>query len=133
MTRISGWLHAGPETAAATIQLMPSLTLLTAGRPTMDPMAGLTSVRMKSLISDAKTAFDFVVIDSPPATLVPDAGVLVALADTTVLVIRAGSTPHASVAQAVGALGRDRILGTVLNRADKHTSAGRYWYGHGRK
>jgi hypothetical protein len=44
-------------------------------------------------------------------------------------VIRAGSTPHASVVQAVGALGRDRILGTVLNRADNSTSAGRYWYG----
>jgi len=84
---------------------------------------------MTLLVTDSKTAFDFVVIDSPPATLVPDAGVFVSLADTTVLVIRAGSTPHASVVQAVGALGRDRILGTVLNRADNSTSAGRYWYG----
>ena len=133
MTRISGWLHAGPETAAATIQLMPSLTLLTAGRPTMDPMGGLTSSRMKSLITDAKTAFDFVVIDSPPATQVPDASVLATLVDTTVLVIRAGSTDHAVVTQAIQAIGRERILGTVLNRADKNTSAGRYWYGHGRK
>jgi capsular exopolysaccharide synthesis family protein len=129
---LSDWFHAGSDAAAATIQLMPSLTLLTAGRPTMDPMAGLTSSRMKSLLHDAKTEFDVVVIDSPPATLVPDASVLVSLVDTTVLVIRAGSTPRASIVQAIEALGRDRILGTVLNRADKNTSADRYWYGHGR-
>ena len=126
---LSDWLHAGPDAAAATMQLMPSLTLFTAGRPTMDPMAGLTSSRMKALVAEAKEAFDFVVIDSPPATLVPDAGVLVSLVDTALLVIRAGSTPHAMVDQAVRALGRERILGTVLNGADKTTSAGQYWYG----
>jgi len=126
------WLRAGYDAPASTIQVMPSLTLMPAGHPTMDPMAGLSSSRMKSLIAEAKASFDFVVIDSPPATLVPDAGVLVSLVDTTVLVIRAGSTPHASVEQAVAALGRERILGTVLNCADATTSAGRYWYGHGR-
>jgi protein-tyrosine kinase len=129
---LSDWLHACPGAGEATIQLMPSLTLLTAGLPTMDPMAGLTSWRMQALIAEAKASYDFVVIDSPPATLVPDAGVLVTLVDATVLVIRAGSTPHASIAQAVEVLGRERILGTVLNGADETTSAGRYWYGHGR-
>ncbi|MCX6549909.1 MAG: CpsD/CapB family tyrosine-protein kinase [Acidobacteria bacterium] len=129
---LSDWLRNGPDTAAGTVQLMPSLTLLTAGRPTMDPMAGLTSQHMKALIAEAKSAFDFVVLDTPAATLVPDAGVLVSLVDTAVLVIRAGSTAYAAVDRAVATLGRDRILGTVLNRADKSTSAGRYWYGHGR-
>jgi Mrp family chromosome partitioning ATPase len=95
-------------------------------------MAGLTSSRMKSLLSEAKQGFDFVLIDTPPATLVPDASVLVTLVDTSVLVIRAGATAFASIDRAVAALGRDRILGTILNRADASTSAGRYWYGHGR-
>ena len=129
---LSDWLRAGSEATAPTVQLLPSLTLLPAGLPTMDPMAGLTSSRMKGLIAEAKETFDFVLIDTPPTTQVPDAGVLVSLVDTTVLVIKAGSTPHASITQAIGTLGRERILGTVLNRADNSTSAGHYWYGHGR-
>jgi capsular exopolysaccharide synthesis family protein len=130
---LSDWLHAGPDATASTIQLWPSLTLLTAGAPTMDPMAGLTSSRMKGLIAEAKDAFDFVLIDTPPATQVPDAGVIATLVDTTLLVIRAGSTAHPVVSRAIEAIGRERILGTVLNRAGKNTAAGRYWYGHGRK
>jgi len=129
---LSDWLQAGHDAPASAIQLMPSLALLTAGPPTMDPMAGLTSSRMKALIAEAKASFDFIVIDSPAATLVPDASVMVSLVDASVLVIRAGSTPHESVERAVAALGRERILGTVLNGADETTSAGRYWYGHGR-
>jgi len=129
---LTDWVHGGPATTPATIQVMPSLTLLTAGRPTMDPMAGLSSARMKALIAEAKAAFDFVLIDTPPVTQVPDAAVLVPLVDTAVLVIKAGSTPHSAIEQAISSLGRERILGTVLNRADNTTSAGRYWHGHGR-
>lgn len=129
---LTDWVHGGPDTTPATIQVMPSLTLMTAGRPTMDPMAGLSSARMKALIAEAKGAFDIVLIDTPPVTQVPDASVLVPLVDTALLVIKAGATPHATIEQAVNALGRERILGTVLNRADNTTSAGRYWHGHGK-
>jgi Mrp family chromosome partitioning ATPase len=91
-------------------------------------MAGLTSTRMKDLLKEASSAFDFVVVDSPPATLVPDAGILASLVDAAIHVIGAGSTPHGTIQRAIAALGRERILGTVLNRADK-TSVGSYGYG----
>ena len=126
---LGDWLRSGGNAGAATVQLLPGLTLLTAGRPTGDPMAGLTSAGMKALMKVASDAFDFVIIDTPPATLVPDAGILAELADASVLVIRANSTPHAQIERAVATLGRDRILGTVLNRADK-AAAGRYGYGY---
>jgi capsular exopolysaccharide synthesis family protein len=127
---LSDWVRGRDGTAAATVQLFPGLSLLTAGRPTTDPMAGLTSARMKELLKEASAAFDFVLVDAPPATLVPDAGLLAPLVDASVLVIRAGSTPHAAVERAIAALGRERILGTVLNRADK-SSTGSYGYGYG--
>lgn len=126
---LSDWLDGRDDAGIATLQLLPGLTLLTAGRPTTDPMAGLTSARMTDLLAKASAAFDFVIIDAPPATLVPDAGILAALADTTVLVIGAGSTPCDTIQRAIAAVGRERILGTVLNRADI-VSAGHYGYGY---
>ena len=94
---LSDWVRGSDDARAATVQLFPGLTLLTAGRPTSDPMAGLTSARMKDLLREASAAFDFVVVDAPPANLVPDAGILAPLVDTAVLVIKAGSTPHAAI------------------------------------
>ena len=126
---LGDWLRCGGAAGAATVQLLPGLTLLTAGRPTGDPMAGLTSAGMRALMKIASDAYDFVVVDTPPATLVPDAGILADLVDAAVLVIRANSTPHAVIERAIATIGRERILGTVLNRADK-MSVGRYGYGY---
>ncbi len=39
--------------------------------------------------------------------------------------------PNETIERAVKTLGRDKILGTVLNRAD-HASAGHYGYGYPR-
>lgn len=127
---LTEYLRAYDDSPAPTVELSPGLTLLPAGRPTSDPMGGLTSRRMQQLIADAAEAFDFVLIDTPPVTLIPDAGVLAPLADAVVLVIAAATTPYDAVERAVTTIGRDRILGTVLNKAEE-ASLGRYGYGYG--
>jgi Mrp family chromosome partitioning ATPase len=96
-------------------QVSPCLSVLPGGKPDSDPMAGLTSTRMRRLITEAKEAFDWVIIDTPPLVLLPDAHLLASMVDGVVLVIRANSTPHALVKRAVDSLGRDRIVGVVLN------------------
>ena len=106
----------------------PRLTLLTAGRPDPDPMSGLTSERMRRVIEEAASRFDWVIIDTPPVGLLPDARLLAAMADATLLVIRAGATPYAFVRRAVEAIGRDRIFGVVLNRAEDGVGTGSYGY-----
>lgn len=127
---LTEYLRGFDDTPAATVELFPGLTLLPAGRPTNDPTGGLTSRRIKQLIADAADTFEFVLIDTPPVTLIPDSGLLAPLVDAVVLVIAAASTQHDVVERAVATLGRDRILGTVLNKADA-TSFGRYGYGYG--
>lgn len=115
------------------LQATPTLSILTAGRPDPDPMSGLTSNRMRDLVQRAAAEFDWVVIDTPPITLMPDAKLLAEMADVALLVIHAGSTPHRLVQRAVDALGRNRILGVVLNRVDLRTLAGGYgnsYYGY---
>jgi capsular exopolysaccharide synthesis family protein len=126
---VSDWLRDRGDDTASTVQLLPRLTLLTAGGATSDPMAGLTSDRMARLIADAAASFDFVIVDAPSVNDVPDAHILAGLTDATVLVIRAGMTPHAAIDRAVAALGRERILGAVLNDADR-LAAGRLAHGY---
>jgi len=127
---LSDFLRAPEGGPVATLRVMPNLTLLPAGRPTSDPMRGLTSPQMGQLLADAAKSFDFVIIDTPPASLIPDANLLAPQVDAVILVIAAGSTQFDAIESAIEAVGRDRILGTVLNRADKK-SFGRYGYGYG--
>lgn len=100
------------------------LTVLTAGQPTSDPMGALSSERMRRLVEEARETFDWVVIDTPPIGLLSDASLLAQMADGAILVVKAGATPYDLVQRAVAALGRDRLLGVVLNRADAPNAAG---------
>jgi capsular exopolysaccharide synthesis family protein len=99
-------------------QLTPRFAVLTAGRPGPTPLAGLTSVRMARLIDECAKHFDWVLLDTPPVGLLPDAQLLARLTRAVVLVIAANVTPAATVERAVAELGPDCIIGTVLNRVD---------------
>jgi len=115
------------------IQVSPRLTVITAGRPDPDPMGALTSARMRRVLSEAAELFDWVIVDTPPVGLLPDGRLLTGMVDGALLVIRAGSTPFALITRAVEALGRDRIIGVVLNALDpKQQDAATYYsYGYG--
>lgn len=130
-------LRADREQKLSLVQVSPKLTLLTAGRPDPDPMSGLSSDRMRRVIEEATARFDWVIVDTPPVGLLPDAKILAQMADSTLFVVRAGKTPYALVQRAVATLGRDRILGVVLNRTEEGLdgSYGYYSYydGYGRK
>jgi Mrp family chromosome partitioning ATPase len=92
-------------------------------------MSVLVSERMRRILKDAAATFDWVIIDTPPMGLLSDAHLLVNLIDTVVLVIRAGATPLKTIQSATEAVGRDRILGVVLNRtaALPHAEAHHYY------
>ena len=116
----------------ALVQVSPLLSVLPAGRATPDPIAGLTSSRMAAILDEAVERFDWVILDTPPVGLLSDALLLAAMADVAILVVGAGSTPCGAVQRALDALGRERVLGVVLNRADESVSGGDYYdyYGY---
>jgi capsular exopolysaccharide synthesis family protein len=95
------------------------LSALTAGHPGPTPLAGLTSERMGEVIQECAARFDWVLIDTSPVGVLPDAHVLARLAGGVLFVIAAGSTPATAVERAIGELGPDSIIGTVLNRVDE--------------
>jgi protein-tyrosine kinase len=125
---LSDGLISDAERRLPVRQVSERLALLPAGRPSADPMAGLTSVRMRRLLDEAREAFDWVIIDTPPVALLPDANLLASMVDGAVLVVKAGSTPYELVRRAVESIGRDRLFGTVLNRAEHQPHS--YSYSH---
>ena len=110
------------------IHLSDYLSVLTAGRPDPDPMSVLASPRMRRVLEDACDAFEWVIVDTPPVALLSDAHLLASLVDSVVLVVRAGETPVRAIRTAADAVGRDRILGVVLNRARVANTGKQYGY-----
>jgi protein-tyrosine kinase len=121
-------LRAEMERKVPLIELTENLTLLPAGRPETDPMSVLSSDRMRRVLEEAGSNFDWVIVDTPPVGLLTDAHLLASLVDTVLLVVQAGHTAVAAVKTAIQAIGRDRILGIVLNRAHEVLPANSYEY-----
>ena len=112
------------------VQVQQNLWLLPAGAPDPNPTSLVTSLAMKQMLEEASTQFDWVILDTPPVGLMPDANLLAAMVDVAFVVVNAGQTPYPLVKKAVDAIGLDRVLGVVLNRADRSVAAGAYSYGY---
>jgi len=100
----------------------PPLTVLPAGPVTEHPAELLESTAMKRLLATLKTQFDLIIIDAPPALPVADPGILAALADGVLLVVRAGKTQRKTVLQAQELLKKMKanLLGCVLTHVEYH-------------
>jgi protein-tyrosine kinase len=106
-----------PEVKIPVLQVSEKLSLLTAGRPASDPMRVLSSERMDHVLQEARGRFDWVLLDTPPITLLTDASLLASKADLVVLVVEAGKTSYQVALRAIDVVGRNRLIGVVLNRA----------------
>jgi capsular exopolysaccharide synthesis family protein len=109
-------------------EISPRLALIPAGRPNPDPLSGLTSPRFEALVQAAAREYDWVVIDTPPVGLLTDANLIVRLADAVVMVVAAGRVAYRELQRAADALGRDRIIGVVLNRVAEQPFSAEYGY-----
>ena len=131
LSGLNDGIRSGVDRKVPLISVSQYLSVLTAGRPDPDPMSVLSSDRMRRVLADAARAFDWVIVDTPPVGMLSDAHLLSSLVDTVVLVIKAGTTPLRAMKQSVEAIGRDRILGVVLNCTDAASHVYQYYgYGH---
>jgi capsular exopolysaccharide synthesis family protein len=120
----------GDERELPFVDICEGLTVLTAGSPRPAPLAGLIGDRMREIIADGEQRFDWVLIDSSPIGVLPDAQLLGRLVGAVILVIGAGSTPAETVERAVEELGgSDAIFGVVLNRIEERRISGARYYG----
>ncbi len=106
--------------------------LLPTGPPPPNPLLLLSLERFATLVSELKQAYDWVLIDSPPASSVSDAVVLADLADSCLVVIRHDDTDRDVIRRAVQRIEsvNTRVVGAVLNGVDMTKSYNRdYYYG----
>jgi capsular exopolysaccharide synthesis family protein len=82
-----------------------NLFVLPAGRPPANPAELVGSQRMREVLAELRTRFDFIVVDTPPVLPVTDAVVLAREADGVVLVVKGHDTPRELARRA-----RDRLV-----------------------
>ena len=109
---------------------LANLSVIPAGAIPPQPAELLGSAVMKNCLNRWRQEYDFIIIDSPPALSVTDAVLLSADVDSVLLVLRAGHTTKTALRRTCGILGQvnAKILGTVLNGLDVHTSDYQYYY-----
>jgi polysaccharide biosynthesis transport protein len=80
----------------------------------------LMSQRMRDLIAELRSEFDYIVIDAPPLLPVVDALALATVADKVLLIVEWGQTRSASISEAFKVLRPEahRVAGIVLNKVD---------------
>jgi capsular exopolysaccharide synthesis family protein len=129
-TGLTNALVGDPHVLVPTVRISSHLELLTAGTASIDPMSALTSERLRLVVRQAAGEFDWIVLDTPPAELLPDARILASLADVAILVVEAGSTKYELAVRAIENIGRDRVIGVVLNQlADTQDAGEDVYYG----
>jgi capsular exopolysaccharide synthesis family protein len=102
------------ETAIKDFYLLPR------GALAPNPADLLMSQRMRDILNELRSSFDFIVIDSPPIIAVSDAAVLSALCDGVVLVFDGQKTTTQSAKRSLEVLDNvgARPLGVILNGID---------------
>jgi len=113
------------------VQVTEGLTVVPAGSSDQ-PIAALVSDRMKHLVEQASSRFDWILLDTPPVGLLSDANLLASMTDAVVFVVGASSSPYQMVQRAIAAVGPERVIGVVLNRASEDAlPKGSYYYNYG--
>jgi capsular exopolysaccharide synthesis family protein len=93
-----------------------SLDLLTSGGD-QAPGDVLSGRRMSEILTEMRTAYEIVVVDSPPMSLLASARSLAARSDGSVLVVRAGQSKRQGIERALQVLGPEKTIGIVFNGA----------------
>jgi capsular exopolysaccharide synthesis family protein len=105
------------------------LTVLPAGQATAAPLAQLTSVRLRTIVDESAAKFDWVLLDTPPIGVLPDAQHVASVSQAILLVIAANATPYTLVQRAIASVGAERIVGTMLNYVDGRQLLDKQMYG----
>ncbi|MBU4185667.1 MAG: exopolysaccharide biosynthesis protein, partial [Proteobacteria bacterium] len=91
------------------------------------------------LLEEVKTRYAdrYIIVDSPPPQLTAETGAIARQVDGIIIVVKFGSTRREMVEDMLEKLGKEKILGVIINRFDiqsKNYGYGKYGnYGKYRK
>jgi receptor protein-tyrosine kinase len=111
------------------------LSVLAAGPTPPNPSELLGSLAAEKMLSELRSRFDYVIIDSAPLLAVTDGAILAAKSDGALVVVKAGKTRRDQLAHAIGMLNDvgAKLLGSMLTmmptRGSGAYSYNYYYYG----
>ncbi len=114
LTGILAGLCGSPE---AIITVNPSFDVLTSGIIPPNPSELLASSSFDKLISSLRLAYDYIIIDTPPAGMVSDALLVAPKTEGILLVVKEKATSHNDFERLLDnlKLADIKVLGAVLN------------------
>ncbi len=107
------------------------LHILFAGKYPPNPSELLASASFADLLTQLRTSYDYILIDTPPLGLVVDAAVIAPLCDGMILVLANSRVRYTQLQNTAGQLRKSgcRILGVVCNNKQvRHHKKSRYYY-----
>lgn len=108
---------------------MENLLFIPAGRSTSNPAEMIANGRLSILLGQAEPLFDWIVIDSPPAVPVSDAGLIANHCDGVLMVVRSDATPSDVARKARAEFDDKLLLGVVLNGIKRGSAEYSRYYG----
>jgi protein-tyrosine kinase len=97
---------------------MEGLFLVPSGKEITNPAELISNGRLKILLQRIEPLFDWIIVDSPPAVPVSDAGVLAKACDGVLMVVRSNATPVDMARRARMEFPDQALVGVVLNGTD---------------
>jgi len=102
-----------------------AMDILPAGERATSPYELLRSARLGELFQEARRAYDYVIVDTPPLVAVPDCRVLASVVDGFLIVVAAHRTPKRLVEEALSIVEPTKTIGLIYN-GDERPLAGYY-------
>ncbi len=107
---------------------MENLFFIPSGRVVSSPAELVANGRLKFLLNRVEALFDWIIIDSPPAVPVSDAGLLANYCDGVLIVVRSNATPFDIARKTRREFRDDLLVGVVLNGIAAGSSYTQYYY-----
>ena len=100
-----------------------NLYLLLSGENVQDPSEMLSSEQTEEIIKHAKTEFDYVIIDTPPCSMIADTSILAGYSDAIVMVVRQDTASLRRIRRALDNLDNSgaEVVGCIYNDASAGT------------
>ena len=129
---LSDYLSKGTSLSDLLIRTsIDKLTILPAGRPPDNPSELLSSERMSELLAEATARYHdrLIILDSPPPSMTAETSVLARWVDGVIIVIKYGETPREGVTDVIEKMGKEKIIGAVINSFEVYSSRyyGKYY------
>ena len=107
---------------------IPNLSILFSGKESANPIGLINSKRMGELLEICSEEYDYIILDTPPVTVVSDAVLFADKIDGYVMAARADYSNINSLSEAVDVIKKvgGEVFGVVLSAVNPKNSRGNY-------